>query len=990
MGVISRKLFPACESMCVCCPALRSSSRQPVKRYKKLLAEVFPKSPDGQSNERKIVKLCEYASKNPFRIPKIAKYIEDRCYKELRSNHINLVRVVAETYKKLLFICKEQIAYFAVNLLNVIVELLDDYKREDVLKIGCDALTSFIYSQVDGTYARNIENLVEKVCVLSHKTADELQNRSLRASSLRCLSAMIWYMEEFSHIFADFEKIVHATLDNYETEEQNGDEERNEAHHNWVDEVARCEGRGTPNVGEFSPSHVMLRVHPEKKDPHLLTREEAETPEVWAQICIQRMVDLSKESTTMRHVLDPMFVYFDTGKRWVPLHGLAPIVLSDMVSFVENPGKPQLILGSIVRHLDHKSVANDPHVKCQIIQTASSLAWQIRSETVITDVGFVSDLFRHLCKSFQTTVQSIGDQEVNVNAALQNSIETALLETVRGIVDVRPLFDMMAITLEKLSPIRDVARAALASLIILSHVISVASRTVHSQEMFPDTLFIQLLKVMLHSDAEIRVGAHQIFCVLVIPSSSAHARNDALSYPRRWNSKSSSTFSSITALLEKLRIEIYGSNAKEGSYRNEAEENNNPLKSHKSSPNMHIMSSIRTNGATILVENDKYFLGCNEDQIAQLLSALWIQVNLPNNLPSNVEAIAHSFCLALILLQHKNSNDNLVLRFFQLPLSLRNLASDSNSGSLSPAYQRLLLVLSTAMLMFASKMYHIADSHDLQNLLQVNDVDPYIGISDDFQVFLKPQSEGKEYGSASDNEEALSKLNEMCDKVYESDKTITGMLAESLSTVTKFEKEDIARELLERFVPDEAFMFGPQSMLDMDRILRAAHSKGSQSFDGEFSACSLVENDDMSVSSVADISRFIPKLHASSPSPPISHIVSIGQLLESALEVAGQVAGSSVSTSPLPYSAMTNQCETLGTDTRKKLSNWLSSEDNNINYCTKAGNGINSSSVRASGGLSAIGKINCNEVIEQSANTWLALKLPPASPFDNFLRAARG
>lgn len=44
MGVISRKIFPVCESMCVCCPALRSSSRQPVKRYKKLLSEIFPKS----------------------------------------------------------------------------------------------------------------------------------------------------------------------------------------------------------------------------------------------------------------------------------------------------------------------------------------------------------------------------------------------------------------------------------------------------------------------------------------------------------------------------------------------------------------------------------------------------------------------------------------------------------------------------------------------------------------------------------------------------------------------------------------------------------------------------------------------------------------------------------------------------------------------------------------------------------------------------------
>jgi hypothetical protein len=45
MGFLSAKLLPSCESMCVCCPALRPSSRRPVKRYKKLLAEIFPKTP---------------------------------------------------------------------------------------------------------------------------------------------------------------------------------------------------------------------------------------------------------------------------------------------------------------------------------------------------------------------------------------------------------------------------------------------------------------------------------------------------------------------------------------------------------------------------------------------------------------------------------------------------------------------------------------------------------------------------------------------------------------------------------------------------------------------------------------------------------------------------------------------------------------------------------------------------------------------------------
>lgn len=43
--------------------------------------------------------------------------------------------------------------------------------------------------------------------------------------------------------------------------------------------------------------------------------------------------------------------------------------------------------------------------------------------------------------------------------------------------------------------------------------------------------------------------------------------------------------------------------------------------------------------------------------------------------------------------------------------------------------------------------------------------------------------------------------------------------------------------------------------------------------------------------------------------------------------MAGQVAGTSVTTSPLSYNTMASQCEALGTGTRKKLSNWLAHEN---------------------------------------------------------------
>lgn len=375
MGLISRNIFPACESMCVCCPALRSRSRQPVKRYKKLLAEIFPKSLDGHPNERKIVKLCEYAAKNPFRIPKIAKYLEERCYKELRSGHVKFINIVTEAYNKLLCMCKDQMAYFAISLLNVVNELLDKSKQDPLMILGCQTLTRFIYSQADGTYSHNIEKFVHKVCNLARENGNENNKSYLRASSLQCLSAMVWFMAEFSYIFAAFDEIVHVTLDNYEPDEE--DDGREDARHNWLD-VVRCEGR----VADMGSSCMAIRPRPEKKDPSLLTREEIDTPRVWAQICIQRMAELAKESTTMRHVLDPMLVYFDSGHHWVPRQGLAMIVLSDMSYLLESAGHHQLVLAAVIRHLDHKNVALDPQVKSYVIEVAAALAQQIRSGAV--------------------------------------------------------------------------------------------------------------------------------------------------------------------------------------------------------------------------------------------------------------------------------------------------------------------------------------------------------------------------------------------------------------------------------------------------------------------------------------------------------------------------------------------------------------------------------------------------------------------------------
>lgn len=92
-----------------------------------------------------------------------------------------------------------------------------------------------------------------------------------------------------------------------------------------------------------------------------------------------------------------------------------------------------MVLAAIIRHLDHKNVAHDPQLKSSVIQVAAALARQIRSGTVLTEIGYISDLCRHLRKSLQASVECAGEQESDLNILLQNSIEDCLVEIAKGV-----------------------------------------------------------------------------------------------------------------------------------------------------------------------------------------------------------------------------------------------------------------------------------------------------------------------------------------------------------------------------------------------------------------------------------------------------------------------------------------------------------------------------------------------------------------------------
>jgi hypothetical protein len=62
-------------------------------------------------------------------------------------------------------------------------------------------------------------------------------------------------------------------------------------------------------------------------------------PGYWSRACLQNMAKLAKEASTVRHVLEPLFKYFDSSDCWSPESNIATSVLSEMQLFMDSPGQ---------------------------------------------------------------------------------------------------------------------------------------------------------------------------------------------------------------------------------------------------------------------------------------------------------------------------------------------------------------------------------------------------------------------------------------------------------------------------------------------------------------------------------------------------------------------------------------------------------------------------------------------------------------------------
>ncbi|KAI4378777.1 hypothetical protein MLD38_016210 [Melastoma candidum] len=377
MGVVSRRVVPVCGNLCFFCPSMRARSRQPVKRYKKLISDIFPRNQEAEPNDRKIGKLCEYTSRNPLRIP------------------------------QLLTTCKEQISLFASSLLGMCRVLLEQTQQDEMQILGCSTLVNFMKCQVDGIYMFNLEGLIPKLCQMAGEIGDNDKALHLRSAGMQALGCLVLFLGEHSHISVDFDKIMSVMVENYA----------------WLQ----------MNEGDSQVQVIPISGH---SITHYRTMDASKCPSYWSWVCLQNMAKLAKEAATVRRILEPLFHIFDKENLWSLDKGIGCSVLLYFQELLEESGgNSDALLSTLVKYLENKNVAGKPLLQIDIVHVTTQLTCIAKQRSPVAMIGALSDLIKQLKRCLQNAAEMLvsGDGSSKDAIDLQSALENCIYELSRKV-----------------------------------------------------------------------------------------------------------------------------------------------------------------------------------------------------------------------------------------------------------------------------------------------------------------------------------------------------------------------------------------------------------------------------------------------------------------------------------------------------------------------------------------------------------------------------
>ncbi|GMP78579.1 hypothetical protein CsSME_00034475 [Camellia sinensis var. sinensis] len=778
----------------------------------------------------------------------------------------------------------------------------------------------------------------------------------------------------------DFDTIISVTLENY-TDLPVNPENSNLG-------VLKAEDRASSfsDIGKNVPSVQNLVNFKPELDP---TMDASQSPSYWSRVCLYNMARLAKEATTVRRLLEPLFHSFDAENHWSSEKGLACSILTYIQLLLEESGiNSHLLLSILVKHLDHKNIVKQPIKQIRIVNVTTQLAQNAKLEASVAIIGAITELMKQLRKCMQCSAEasSPSDSSDKWNTDLQSALEKCILQLANKVGDAGPILDMMAVALENIPSNAVVSKATIFTVYRTAQIISSIPNVSYNKKAFPDALFHQLLLAMSHPDHETRVGAHHVFSIVLMPS---------LICP--WLVRNGGPAQALLGFSP-----IASERIKNGSFSIQDESNDKPKEEVSQVLDNGVTQSIKcpSRGRSFSFKNamvngkaDLTALRLSSHQVSLLLSAIWVQATSTENTPANFEAMAHTYNVTLLFTRNKNSSHMALVRCFQLAFSLRSISLDQEGG-LQPSRRRSLFTMASCMLIFSARAGNLPELIPLiKSSLTDETVDPYLKLMEDIRLHAVSFDEAKGYESQEDEVAALKSLStiELGDKQLR--ETVLSHLMTKLAKLSEDELSGIRKQLLEGFSPDDAYPMGAPLFLETPRPPSPLAQMEAQAFDEVMPLDALTDDESFPEPNGSQSGR------KTSLSINSLDILSVNQLLESVLETARQVASLPVSSTPIPYDQVKNQCESLVMGKQQKMSVLQSFKLQQDAKAIVLANEHENKMPNVTMELSEedLKLINI-EPVQRGGEKVLAcsleygqqqcLRLPPSSPYDKFLKAA--
>ncbi|KAF6161300.1 hypothetical protein GIB67_009187 [Kingdonia uniflora] len=542
---------------------------------------------------------------------------------------------------------------------------------------------------------------------------------------------------------------------------------------------------------------------------------------------------------------------------------------------------------------------------------------------------------------------------------------------------------MMSMVLENIPTTAIVARATILSVYRTAQLISAVPNISYYKKAFPEALFHQLILAMVHPDPETRVGAHCIFSVVLLPSLDCF-----WSDPNRKTSVALSGFYSSAAASQKSRRSIFvhsggecqtdvmdeGMNEERNQNMDMGVLNNTVCPSH----------SFKLSSPYVVADGKEEVISLrlSSQQVGLLLSSIWVQATLTENAPTNYEAMSHSYILVLLFSLTKNSSHVALVRCFQLAFSLRSISLDQEGG-LQLSRRRSLFTLASAMLIFSAKAANLPELVPyVKASLTHETVDPFLELVDDMKlqaVYTLSNSEKTISCSKEDEVMASKSLSE----VEADDEKLREIVSSHFLKKSKDEFSGIKEQLLEGFSPDDVYPLGAALFLETPRPCSPLAEMVFQAFNEIMPASTLTDDEAFNEDSGNQSDRTSLAINT-------LDILSVNQLLDSVLETARQVATYPLSTTPIPYDQMKNQCEALVMGKHQKMSTLLSLKNQQE---AKGVIGFSKENEKKrlaflTMKMEIVEKVRGQDQMSCSTEYEQSFRLPPSSPYDKFLKAA--